>query len=315
MTTLYLQIALDTPLDRLFDYRWRDAVNSIESDASDDLEKAAAKTTSPQVGQLVTVPFGKRTVMGLIVGISKKTEVSEEKLKDVIDINYQVQALGFEWINLCRFAADYYQRPLGEVSLPALPRQLKVGKPTSIARYLKKLSVSQPSKHTADQIAPALNPEQQTAVDRIASGTGFVPFLLYGVTGSGKTEVYLQAAARILAKSEEAQVLILVPEINLTPQLENNIRLRFANEHIATQHSGLAEGERLLHWLAAHHGKARIVLGTRLAILASMPNLQLIIVDEEHDPSYKQQEGLRYSARDLAVWRAHQLGIPVVLVN
>lgn len=313
MTTLYLQIALDTPLDRLFDYRWRDAINSIDSDASDHLDKAAAKTTRPQVGQLVTVPFGKRTVMGLIVGISKKTEVPEEKLKDVIDINYQVQALGSEWINLCRFAADYYQRPLGEVSLPALPRQLKVGKPTSIARYLKKLSVSQPSKYTADQIAPALNPEQQTAVDRIASGTGFVPFLLYGVTGSGKTEVYLQAAARILAKSEEAQVLILVPEINLTPQLENNIRLRFADEHIATQHSGLAEGERLLHWLAAHHCKARIVLGTRLAILASMPNLQLIIVDEEHDPSYKQQEGLRYSARDLAVWRAHQLGIPVVL--
>ncbi|MBY0573195.1 MAG: primosomal protein N', partial [Undibacterium sp.] len=141
----------------------------------------------------------------------------------------------------------------------------------------------------------------------------FESFLLYGVTGSGKTEVYLQSAARILAKNEPTQVLILVPEINLTPQLEHNIRQRFSGLQIATLHSGMAEGERLLHWLAAHTGQARIVLGTRLAILASMPHLKMIVIDEEHDPSYKQQEGLRYSARDLAVWRAHQLGIPVVL--
>uniref|UniRef100_UPI002FE0FCD6 primosomal protein N' n=1 Tax=Noviherbaspirillum sp. TaxID=1926288 RepID=UPI002FE0FCD6 len=141
--------------------------------------------------------------------------------------------------------------------------------------------------------------------------------LLYGVTGSGKTEVYLQAAAQVLAQGEQrgdpAQVLILVPEINLTPQLEQNIRTRFPGVTVATLHSGLAEGERLSQWLSAHLGRARIVLGTRLAILASMPHLKLIIVDEEHDPSYKQQEGLRYSARDLAVWRARQLGIPLVL--
>ena len=107
--------------------------------------------------------------------------------------------------------------------------------------------------------------------------------------------------------------MILVPEINLTPQLEGNIRARFPHLQVATLHSGLAEGERLASWLAAHLGHARILLGTRLALLASLPNLKLIIVDEEHDPSYKQQEGLRYSARDLAVWRARQLQIPVVL--
>ncbi len=106
---------------------------------------------------------------------------------------------------------------------------------------------------------------------------------------------------------------MLIPEINLTPQLEANVRARFPGLRIATLHSGLAEGERLAHWLSAHLGHAHIVLGTRLAVLASLPHLKLIIVDEEHDPSYKQQEGLRYSARDLAVWRAHQLAIPVLL--
>jgi primosomal protein N' (replication factor Y) len=164
---------------------------------------------------------------------------------------------------------------------------------------------------------PVLNAAQQQAADAIATAQGFAPTLLFGVTGSGKTEVYLQAAAQILARSEvqqsPAQILILVPEINLTPQLENNVRTRFPGVAVATLHSGLAEGERLTHWLSAHLGHACIVLGTRLAILASLPHLKLIIVDEEHDPSYKQQEGLRYSARDLAVWRAHQLAIPIVL--
>ena len=125
--------------------------------------------------------------------------------------------------------------------------------------------------------------------------------------------MYLHAAAQILARDESAQILILVPEINLTPQLENNLRMRFGGIQLATLHSSLAEGDRLRHWLAAHLGQARIVLGTRLSIFASLPHLKLIVIDEEHDPSYKQQEGLRYSARDLAVWRAQQLGIPVVL--
>ena len=141
------------------------------------------------------------------------------------------------------------------------------------------------------------------------------PFLLYGVTGSGKTEVYLRAVAEALhtRSTRDAQVLVLVPEINLTPQLEGVFRARFPDETLVTLHSGLAEGERARHWLAAHRGEARIVLGTRLAVMASLPHLRLIVVDEEHDPSYKQQEGLRYSARDLAIWRANRLRIPVVL--
>lgn len=165
--------------------------------------------------------------------------------------------------------------------------------------------------------APQLTGEQQAAFEAIAAalhreGAAPAPFLLHGVTGSGKTEIYLHAVAAALAQ-RGAQVLVLVPEINLTPQLEQVFRQRFPQETLATLHSGLAEGERARHWLAAHRAQARIVLGTRLAVLASLPHLRLIVVDEEHDPSYKQQESLRYSARDLAVWRAHQLGIPIVL--
>ena len=164
---------------------------------------------------------------------------------------------------------------------------------------------------------PPLTDQQAEALDAIRAAQGFAPFLLHGVTGSGKTEVYLHALASLLDARPDAQALVLVPEINLTPQFEAAFRARFAGtlapDAIVTLHSGLAEGERARNWLAAHTGRARIVLGTRLAVLASLPTLALIVVDEEHEPAYKQQEGLRYSARDLAVWRAKQLGIPVVL--
>ncbi|MCA8479191.1 MULTISPECIES: primosomal protein N' [Burkholderia] len=166
-------------------------------------------------------------------------------------------------------------------------------------------------------VRPALTDQQAEALDAIRAARGFAPFLLHGVTGSGKTEVYLHALASLLDTRPDAQALVLVPEINLTPQFEAAFRARFAgtlaDDAIVTLHSGLAEGERARNWLAAHTGRARIVLGTRLAVLASLPTLALIVVDEEHEPAYKQQEGLRYSARDLAVWRAKHLDIPVVL--
>ncbi|MBR8322290.1 MULTISPECIES: primosomal protein N' [Burkholderia cepacia complex] len=166
-------------------------------------------------------------------------------------------------------------------------------------------------------VPPALTDQQAEALAAIRAAQGFAPFLLHGVTGSGKTEVYLHALASLLDARPDAQALVLVPEINLTPQFEAAFRARFAgalaDDAIVTLHSGLAEGERARNWLAAHTGRARIVLGTRLAVLASMPTLALIVVDEEHEPAYKQQEGLRYSARDLAVWRAKQLGVTVVL--
>jgi len=154
-------------------------------------------------------------------------------------------------------------------------------------------------------------PEQSLAIDAIAAARGaFAPFLLHGVTGSGKTEVYLRAIEAVVARGEQA--LVLVPEIALTPQLVARFAQRF-DAPLAVLHSSLSDQERLRAWRAARSGAAPVVIGTRSAIFAPLARPGLIVVDEEHDPSYKQQEGFRYSARDLALVRAQRLGIPVVL--
>ena len=162
------------------------------------------------------------------------------------------------------------------------------------------------------QSAPPLNPDQERAVAAILGARGtFSPFLLQGVTGSGKTEVYLAAAAACIAAG--GQALILVPEINLTPQFLQRIAAALPGRTTLTLHSRLPAGERLRRWRAAAMGEADLVLGTRLAVFAPLPRLALIVVDEEHDSSYKQQDGVRYHGRDVAVWRARQRGVPVVL--
>ena len=159
---------------------------------------------------------------------------------------------------------------------------------------------------------PTLNAEQLSARNSITASLGdFRCFLLHGITGSGKTEVYLHTAADTLARGE--QVLVLVPEISLTPQLDSRFRARFPRVTQVSLHSGLSDSERYAAWRSAAAGRAQIVLGTRLAVFTPMPKLGLIIVDEEHDPSFKQQEGLRYSARDLAVYRANVAKVPIVL--
>ena len=159
---------------------------------------------------------------------------------------------------------------------------------------------------------PALSEEQQRAVDCIGEAPDhYVPWLLHGITGSGKTEVYLDLIAATLARGR--QVLLLVPEINLTPQLEARLRERFPDTRLVAHHSGLNESERLHNWLAAQAGAAGIVVGTRLAVFTPLPRLGLILVDEEHDASFKQMDGLRYSARDIALLRAKSRKVPVVL--
>ncbi|WP_321787570.1 primosomal protein N' [Paraburkholderia sp. J94] len=396
MSTRFARVALDHPLDALYDYRYPDG------------------WPEPRPGMLVRVPFGRRESVGLIVEVSTHSEVPANKLRDVIEVCASCPPLSQQWLALVEFAADYYQRGLGEVALPALPQALRdpprwprllapeeryrllpAGRealPDALparAAALRRLAEALvaageldlgdaralhpkaaatldswrdagwveyecvefgaaprasgqiPTVKSTDEcdgasggaissvstngnigaratIAPhRLSDEQQEAVEAIVDSSGFAPFLLHGVTGSGKTEVYLRALAARLEREPDAQALVLVPEINLTPQFEAAFRTRFAGVlpegAIVTLHSGLAEGERARHWLAAHTGRARIVLGTRLAVMASLPRLAMIVVDEEHDPAYKQQEGLRYSARDLAVWRAKQLAIPVVL--
>ncbi len=166
------------------------------------------------------------------------------------------------------------------------------------------------ARHTFDN-AHTLTGEQQAAVDAVTRSSGYGCYLLHGITGSGKTEVYVHLMHHMLGQG--GQVLLLVPEINLTPQLEQYFLSRFPDVPLTSLHSGLSEKARLENWRQAQSGAARLVLGTRLAVFAELPNLSLIIVDEEHDSSFKQQDGLRYSARDVAIFRASQRGVPVVL--
>ncbi len=160
--------------------------------------------------------------------------------------------------------------------------------------------------------APELNAEQAAVVEAVwAESDCFVPWLLHGITGSGKTEVYLRLIERTLAAGRQA--LLLVPEIGLTPQLEERVAARFPRARRVALHSGASDGARCRGFLAALTGDADIIVGTRLSVFSPLPRLGLVLVDEEHDASYKQQDGLRYSARDLAVWRAKQRGVSVVL--
>lgn len=176
----------------------------------------------------------------------------------------------------------------------------------------REVIATRPSLAASDQ-APILNDEQQHAVNAILANRHlFQPWLLFGVTGSGKTEVYIRLLQAVLAEPQ-AQALIMVPEINLTPQLESRFRSRLSEFTLVTLHSHLSESERLQNWQAAQTGAARIVIGTRLSVFTPMPHLKLMILDEEHDGSYKQQDGMRYHARDVAMVRAKQCGIPVVL--
>ncbi len=280
-----LRVALDLPLHRLFEYR-------IEAEAG------------AEVGHRVVVPFGRGERVGVIVGIAASSDWPSEQLKDAGPVLADLPPLPPDFIGLCKFASAYYQAPLGEVLLQALPPGLKRPVPAErrAGRRPKAPDALPP---------PALTGEQAAAVEAVGAAAGFTPFLLHGVTGSGKTEVYLRLIERILAAG--GQALVLVPEINLTPQLEERVRRRFPGTPVAALHSELAEAARERNWRAAFSGEARIVLGTRLAVFTPMPALALIVVDEEHDPSFKQQDGMRYSARDVAVFRARERGIPILL--
>jgi primosomal protein N' (replication factor Y) (superfamily II helicase) len=260
-------------------------------------------------GTLVRVPLGKRDVAGIVWQAGVSAAPTGVELRPLRQALIALPPLSNAWRQLVGFAAGYYQRGLGELALAVLPPELRKLDATQLDRRLARIKPSSPVARS-DAPPPALSPAQAAAVGALLAGPP-ATHLLHGVTGSGKTEVYLQAAAQALAAGK--QVLVLVPEINLTPQLEARFAERFAGHVLVSQHSGLTPPQRLRHWLAAHLGHADLVLGTRLAVFASMPRLGLIVVDEEHDPSFKQQEGARYSARDLAVYRGRLEGVPVVL--
>jgi primosomal protein N' (replication factor Y) len=262
-------------------------------------------------GTLVRVPLGQRETLG-VVWDAAPGGFESDTLKPVTAVLDGIAPLNPAWRRLVQFAASYYQRAVGEVALAALPPHLRELDGAQWQRRLKRKGRAPAAAPDAGQpaIAPDTSPQQAEALARIAAEPG--PFLLFGSTGSGKTEVYLQAVQRLLLADPQAQALVMVPEINLTPQLEARFVARFAPlfgaEALVSLHSGMTPAQRLSSWLSAHAGPgaggARIVLGTRMAVFASMPGLRLIVVDEEHDPSYKQQEGARYSARDLAIYRS-----------
>lgn len=285
---IFLKIALPTPLRKLFDYLPPEGID-------------CSKLTP---GVRVKVPFGARSLTGVLVGVENNSSVPYEKLKKAEAVLDDAPILNSDVYELCQWAADYYHYALGEVLAAALPVVLRKGKE---AASKKKIAAAAEVGETP----LALNDEQQQALQSILQNQNqFNVYLLDGVTGSGKTEVYLQAISEVLAAGKQA--LVLVPEISLTPQTIARFRSRFTVP-VAALHSSLSDGERMAVWLAARSGEAKIVIGTRSAIFTPFVNLGLIIVDEEHDLSFKQQDRFRYHARDMAVLRGRLNNIPVVL--
>lgn len=254
-------------------------------------------------GMRVSVPFRNGQKVGIVLS-KQKGSAYFDKLKPISAILDEKPLLPASILDLCLWVAEYYQSPLAQVLRLAIPKNLRLAKPMRTAKK-QECARQDPSKDLM------LNEAQAFAVNSIKAELGFFKvFLLHGVTGSGKTEVYLQAIKPVLEKNQ--QVLVIVPEIGLTPQLVGRFKNRF-QVPIATLHSQLTEAERAKTWLKAAEGEAKIIIGTRSAVFTPLPQLGLIIIDEEHDASLKQMEGVRYSARDTAIMRALSANIPIVL--
>lgn len=345
-----VRIALDVPVDQLFDY------------CADDV-------CANDIGVRVEVPFRHKRAAGVIVELASAS--NQKPLKSVGRILRDGARLSPEALELARFCSRYYHYPLGQAVMLALPpamrrtalalpepggyaltssgaalevsdihprqlvkrrvlSRLKSADWTSTAelralspRAIKVIremfaaglvrSCAPPGRaNAAPPVILELNAEQEEAVKKIrAAGNRFQTWLLHGVTGSGKTEVYLSLIADALERG--GQALLLLPEIGLTPQLRARLESRFPHTSIVSLHSAMPGAARTRNWNSAYDGSAHIIVGTRLAVFTPMPKLALIIVDEEHDSSFKQQEGLRYSARDLAVFRGKVAACPVIL--
>ena len=299
-----VQVVVDKPLAQGFDYLW-------------DSERLGCP---PEVGHLVQVPFGRSSLVGVIIKVSTHSDFEIDKLKLVSQLA-PLPAVDPAALRLINFASQYYIHALGETIIPTIPKMWK--KPENWEKIPKKLIAAEQKKKKNPQQEKteglihesALNEEQKQALEKLCNSEKKKEFrvtLLQGQTGSGKTAVFLNWLTKALY-DKSAQALILVPEINLTPQLERRVRAYFPEKKMVVLHSGVTEKERGIAWHEAMTGKAQIILGTRLAVLTPLPNLCAIVVDEEHDPSYKQQDGIRYSARDLAIWRAHDVNIPILL--
>ena len=352
------QVAIDTPVRTLFDYQIPEKLGELS------------------IGMRVIVPFGRRRLLGIIVHLNEDTDVKPailKKIEEVVDSSPLFDATS---LHLIKWAASYYQHPIGQAIFSSLPPALRRVKQTqaanttilywvaseqpceSLKRAPRQLEIYRwlleqsngasqqevlqafPQCHAllkrlqarglinadyrevtrAEPTLPgptkslALTDAQQRVYNQMSKTLSeFSTYLLEGVTGSGKTEIYFKLIQQVL-KQANAQVLIVVPEIGLTPQIYDRL-CQYFSEPVGILHSNVHERERASTWQKIQSGKLRIVLGTRLAIFTPMPHLKLLVVDEEHDASLKQQEGFLYHARDVAIYRACQLNIPIILAS
>jgi primosomal protein N' (replication factor Y) len=279
------------------------AVPSVFLEGLDYLLPEGADLTQATPGVRVRVPLGRREVTGVVLSLKSNSSYDRKKLRRAIAFLDEEPLLSDELLLLYSWVSRYYHFPIGEVILGTLPSKLRQPKPA----ILKKQPALVPLHF---EPIVALNQEQKQAVEQLQQVQGYRCFLLDGVTGSGKTEVYMHAIVQALKKQQ--QVLVLVPEIALTPQTLARFEQRFSVPVIA-YHSALTPAVRLQHWLLCRADVPLIVIGTRSSVFAPFSRLGLIVIDEEHDASYKQQTGLRYSARDVAIKRASDCGIPIIL--
>ena len=284
MNIFYYDIAVGLPLRQCFTYKSKDVITK---------------------GKRVIVPFGSKSIVGIVVKKIAKPK-SLKGLKEIISIADEHSCFNGSIFETITWASDYYHHPIGEVFFSFMPTLLRkqndkiIIDPHDNAEY----------KLNEEDKKLKLTKEQNINLSKLNKVEKFSPSLIYGVTGSGKTEIYLQLAEKFILQNKS--ILILVPEINLIPQLEKRFKKRF-NGDIGVYHSRQTPNQRLKVWLRSKFGGIRIVIGTRSSVLMPLKNLGAIIIDEEHDQSYKQAEGFKFSGRDLAIKRAQIENIPVFL--
>ena len=256
-------------------------------------------------GERVVVPFGNKSIIGIVVKKVSKPK-SLKGLKEIIEITDDHIAFDKSEFKTILWASDYYHHPIGEVFFSFLPTLLrkKNDKTVKATGEIAKYELNEKDKNFK------LTKEQSTNLNKLNKINRFDPSLIYGVTGSGKTEIYLQLAEKLIQKNKS--VLVLVPEINLIPQLEKRFKNRFSGD-IGVYHSRQTSNQRLKVWLRSKFGEIKIVIGTRSSVLIPLKDLGAIIVDEEHDQSYKQADGFKFSGRDIAIKRSQIEDIPIFL--
>ena len=284
MNIFYYDIAVGLPLRQCFTYKSKEVIKK---------------------GKRVIVPFGSKSIVGIVVKKKAKPK-SLKGLKEIISIADEHSCFSGSIFEAITWASDYYHHPIGEVFFSFMPTLLR----KQNDKIIIDLDDNTEYKLNEDDKKLKLTKEQNINLSKLNKVEKFSPSLIYGVTGSGKTEIYLQLAEKFILQNKS--ILILVPEINLIPQLEKRFKDRF-NGDIGVYHSRQTPNQRLKVWLRSKFGGIRIVIGTRSSVLMPLKNLGAIIIDEEHDQSYKQAEGFKFSGRDLAIKRAQLENIPVFL--